>query len=221
MANSQTSLFNSQEAVNQISKTRLSFAHLVDDLESMKNLSAHIDSEMSALKKELKNINKHGPGSSSFSVQPSSVDLSAIEDTMSDNSQRLEEIGQTFLAKVVSTHLLLVSTQCFKAKAECCRNGEVDTLWKLCDLKSLLDTWHSRDLVDRPSIVCPRPPRVLLDILVINTLLIGHPTAREQESLQEPSRNPFWRQRELSYLVLLPLCFFNPIPTSPSTRSDN
>ncbi|MQL87555.1 hypothetical protein Taro_020104, partial [Colocasia esculenta] len=33
--------------------------------------------------------------------------------------------GQTFLAKVVSTHLLLVSTQCFKAKAECCRNSEV------------------------------------------------------------------------------------------------
>ncbi|MQL73269.1 hypothetical protein Taro_005603 [Colocasia esculenta] len=34
-------------------------------------------------------------------------------------------VGQTFLAKVVSTHPLLVSTQCFKAKAECCRNGEV------------------------------------------------------------------------------------------------
>ncbi|MQL72534.1 hypothetical protein Taro_004879 [Colocasia esculenta] len=80
--------------------------------------------------------------------------------------------GQTFFAKGVSTHLLLVSTQCFKAKAECCRNGEVvstldhvDTLWKLCDLKSLLDTWHSRDLVDRPWIMCPRPPRVLLDTL--------------------------------------------------------
>ncbi|MQL86857.1 hypothetical protein Taro_019397 [Colocasia esculenta] len=80
--------------------------------------------------------------------------------------------GQTFLAKVVSTHLLLVSTQCFKANAECCRNGEVvstldqvDTLRKLFGVKSHLDTWHSRDLVDRPWIVCPRPPRVLLDIL--------------------------------------------------------
>ncbi|MQL73359.1 hypothetical protein Taro_005702, partial [Colocasia esculenta] len=80
--------------------------------------------------------------------------------------------GQTFLAKVVSTHLLLVSTQCFKVKAKCCRNGEVvstldqvDTLQKLCDLKSLLDTWHSRDLVDRPWIMCLRPPRVLLDTL--------------------------------------------------------
>ncbi|MQM19079.1 hypothetical protein Taro_052079, partial [Colocasia esculenta] len=87
---------------------------------------------------------------------------------------------------VVSTHLLLVSTQCFKAKAEYCRNGEVvstldqvDTLRKLCDLKSLLDTWHSRELVDRPWIMCPRPPRVLLEILGINTLLIGHPTTRE------------------------------------------
>ncbi|MQM00304.1 hypothetical protein Taro_033036 [Colocasia esculenta] len=38
-------------------------------------------------------------------------------------------LGQTILAKVLSTHLLLVSTQCFKAKAECCRNGEaVSTL---------------------------------------------------------------------------------------------
>ncbi|MQL72685.1 hypothetical protein Taro_005062, partial [Colocasia esculenta] len=42
---------------------------------------------------------------------------------------------------------------------------QVDTLRKLCDLKSLLDTWHSRDLVDRPWIMCPRPPRVLLDTL--------------------------------------------------------
>ncbi|MQL93462.1 hypothetical protein Taro_026106, partial [Colocasia esculenta] len=151
--------------------------------------------------------------------------------------------GQTFLAKVVSTHLLLVSTQCFKAKAECCRNGEVvstldqvrstldpapsepcqqawivDTLWKLCDLKSLLDTWHSKDLVDRPWIMCPRPPRVLLDILGINTLLIGHPTTREPPRAFQKS---FWRQRELSSLFLLPLCFSNPIPTSSSTRSED
>ncbi|MQL90006.1 hypothetical protein Taro_022590 [Colocasia esculenta] len=180
---------------------------------------------MSALKKELKNINKHGPGSSSSSVQPSSVDLSAIEYTMSDNSQRLEEIGQTFLAKAVSTHLLLMSTQCFKAKAECCRNGEVvstldqvDTLRKLCDLKSLLDTWHSRGLVDQPWIMCLRPPRVLLYILCINTLLIGHPTIREPPRAFQKS---FWRRRELSSLFLLPLCFSNQIPTSPSTRSED
>ncbi|MQL93466.1 hypothetical protein Taro_026107, partial [Colocasia esculenta] len=148
--------------------------------------------------------------------------------------------GQTFLAKVVSTHLLLVSTQCFKAKAECCRNGEVvstldqvrclsqkayfavfssvDTLRKLCDLKSLLDTWHSRDSVDQPWIMCPRPPRVLLDILGINTLLIGHPTTREPPRAFQKS---FWRQRELSSLFLLPLCFSNPIPTSSSTRSED
>ncbi|MQM15785.1 hypothetical protein Taro_048736 [Colocasia esculenta] len=163
-----------------------------------------------------------------------------------------EPEGQTFLAKVVSTHLLLVSTQCFKAKAECCRNGEVvstldqvsvdtrdpsqrrsfaslgqcvdtphgqvDTLRKLCDLKSLLNTWHSRDLVDRPWIMFPRPPRVLLDFLGINTLLIGHPTTREPPRAFQKS---FWRQRELSSLFLLPLCFFNPIPTSPSTRSED
>ncbi|MQM17390.1 hypothetical protein Taro_050361, partial [Colocasia esculenta] len=65
---------------------------------------------------------------------------------------------------------------------------KVDTLRKLCDLKFLLDTWHSRGLVDRPWIMCPRPPRVILDILGINSLLIDHPTI---ESLQEPYRNPF------------------------------
>ncbi|MQL68065.1 hypothetical protein Taro_000354, partial [Colocasia esculenta] len=103
--------------------------------------------------------------------------------------------------------------------AECLAQREtvVDTLRKLCGLKSLLDTWHSRDLVDRPWIMCPRPPRVLLDILGINTLLIGHPTIREPPRAFQKS---FWRQRELSSLFLLPLCFSNPIPTSPSTRSE-
>ncbi|MQM15750.1 hypothetical protein Taro_048700 [Colocasia esculenta] len=54
LANSQANVFNTKETLSQISKTRLSFAHLVDDLESMKNLSAHIDEEMSALKREFK-----------------------------------------------------------------------------------------------------------------------------------------------------------------------
>ncbi|MQM14741.1 hypothetical protein Taro_047675, partial [Colocasia esculenta] len=132
--------------------------------------------------------------------------------------------GQTFFAKVVSTHLLLVSTQCFKAKAECCRNGEVvstldqvDTLRKRFDVKSHLDRWHSRDLVDRPWIMCPRPPRVLLDTL-------GYKYSPNWPSNhREPPRafqKSFWRQRELSSLFLLPLCFSNPIPTSPSTRSE-
>ncbi|MQL75476.1 hypothetical protein Taro_007847 [Colocasia esculenta] len=40
---------------------------------------------MTALKKELKNINKYGHGSSSSSAQPSSVDLSSLQYTMSDN----------------------------------------------------------------------------------------------------------------------------------------
>ncbi|MQL68679.1 hypothetical protein Taro_000965 [Colocasia esculenta] len=60
LANSQADIFNTKETLSQISKTRLSFAHLVDDLESMKNLSAHIDEEMSELKKEFKILNRHG-----------------------------------------------------------------------------------------------------------------------------------------------------------------
>ncbi|MQL70468.1 hypothetical protein Taro_002781 [Colocasia esculenta] len=47
LANSQADVFNTKDTLSQISKTRLSFAHLVDDLQSMKNLSAHIDEEMS------------------------------------------------------------------------------------------------------------------------------------------------------------------------------
>ncbi|MQL69545.1 hypothetical protein Taro_001840 [Colocasia esculenta] len=98
LANSQTNLFNSQEAVSQISKTRLSFAHMVDDLEGMKNLTAHIDNEMSILKKELSNINKHRIASSSSGSQPISAELSAFQSNMYENSQRLEELLHTRLS---------------------------------------------------------------------------------------------------------------------------
>ncbi|MQL79307.1 hypothetical protein Taro_011747 [Colocasia esculenta] len=60
LANSQADVFNTKETLSQISKTRLSFTHLVDDLESMRNFSAHIDEEMSALKKEFKVLNRPG-----------------------------------------------------------------------------------------------------------------------------------------------------------------
>ncbi|MQM02114.1 hypothetical protein Taro_034877, partial [Colocasia esculenta] len=58
LANSQADVFNTKETLSQISKTKLSFAHLVDNLESMKNFSAHIVEEMSALKKEFKVLNR-------------------------------------------------------------------------------------------------------------------------------------------------------------------
>ncbi|MQM04393.1 hypothetical protein Taro_037190, partial [Colocasia esculenta] len=54
LANSQADVFNTKQTLYEITSTRLSFAHLVDNLESMKNLSAHIDEEMSALKQEFK-----------------------------------------------------------------------------------------------------------------------------------------------------------------------
>ncbi|MQL70771.1 hypothetical protein Taro_003088 [Colocasia esculenta] len=83
LANSQQNLFNIQEAVNQISKTRLSFAHMVDDLEGMKNLSAHIDEEMSALKEEFKSLHSRGgTAGSSSSSQPISIDFSVLQATM-------------------------------------------------------------------------------------------------------------------------------------------
>ncbi|MQL76487.1 hypothetical protein Taro_008879 [Colocasia esculenta] len=76
LANSQADVFNTKETLSQITKTKLSFAHFVDDLESMKNLSAHIDEEMSDLKKEFKALNIHGGiAGSSSSSQPISDDF--------------------------------------------------------------------------------------------------------------------------------------------------
>ncbi|MQL96432.1 hypothetical protein Taro_029113 [Colocasia esculenta] len=43
LANTQKNLFNSQEVVTQISKTRLSFAHMVDDMEGVKYYSQQQD----------------------------------------------------------------------------------------------------------------------------------------------------------------------------------
>ncbi|MQM05457.1 hypothetical protein Taro_038267 [Colocasia esculenta] len=183
-----------------------------------------------------------GPSSSGPSIPPPSTSHSFLHPptppsfvTIIPEGDQLEhhmiqdikdefEVGQTFLAKVVSTHLLLVSTQCFKANAECCRNGEVvstldqvDTLRKLCDLKSLLDMWHSRDLGDRPWIMCPRPPRVLLDTLDYKYSPNWPSNKREPP---RAFRKSFWLQREFSSLFLLPLCFFTPIHTSSSTRRE-
>ncbi|MQM06897.1 hypothetical protein Taro_039728 [Colocasia esculenta] len=109
LANSQADVFNTKETLSQISKTRLSFAHLVDDLESMKNLSAHIDEEMSALKREFKVLNRPGwsTGSSSSS-QPVSNEFSALQASMDKH----------FLEKVVSTQPSMVSTQWLRAKTE-------------------------------------------------------------------------------------------------------
>ncbi|MQM21829.1 hypothetical protein Taro_054875, partial [Colocasia esculenta] len=78
--------------------------------------------------------------------------------------------------------------------------GQVDTLRKLCDLKILLDTWHPRELMDWPWIVCPRTPRVPLDYLGYKYPPIGHPS---QENLFRASQNSCWRQEEFSSLLLL------------------
>ncbi|MQM22936.1 hypothetical protein Taro_055995 [Colocasia esculenta] len=86
LANSQADVFNTKETLSQISKTRLSFAHLVDDLESMKNLSAHIDEEMSALKREFKVWNRPGWSTGSSSSQPVSNEFSALQASIVDTT---------------------------------------------------------------------------------------------------------------------------------------
>ncbi|MQL67995.1 hypothetical protein Taro_000277 [Colocasia esculenta] len=85
LANSQADVFNTKQTLYEISKTRLSFAHMVDDLESMKNLSAHIDGEMSALKKEFKVLNR--PGTNTFCNGSVNTTISGV-DTMVQNKGR-------------------------------------------------------------------------------------------------------------------------------------
>ncbi|MQM19872.1 hypothetical protein Taro_052881, partial [Colocasia esculenta] len=61
--------------------------------------------------------------------------------------------------------------------------GQVDTLRKSFDLRFLLDTWHPREMMDQPWIVCPHTPRVSLDYLGYKYPPIGHPS---HQSLQKP-----------------------------------
>ncbi|MQM12265.1 hypothetical protein Taro_045181 [Colocasia esculenta] len=104
LANSQADVFNTKETLSKISKTRLSFAHLVDDLESMKNFSAHIDGRD----------------------------------------------GQTFIARMVSTHLTLVDTREPSQKACFAVWDMVSTL---NHLRSTLET-SLRELICQSGTVC-------------------------------------------------------------------
>ncbi|MQL75758.1 hypothetical protein Taro_008133 [Colocasia esculenta] len=85
LANSQADVFNTKQTLYEISNTRLSFAHMVDDLESMKNLSAHIDEEMSALKQEFKVLNR--PGTNTFCKGSVDTTISGV-DTIVQNKGR-------------------------------------------------------------------------------------------------------------------------------------
>ncbi|MQL86478.1 hypothetical protein Taro_019009, partial [Colocasia esculenta] len=65
-------------------------------------------------------------------------------------------------------------------------HGQVDTLLNLCDLNFLLDTWHPREKVDQPWILCPRTPRVSFRYLGYKYPPNGHPSKCEPfQSLQE------------------------------------
>ncbi|MQL78987.1 hypothetical protein Taro_011433 [Colocasia esculenta] len=119
LENSQADVFNTKQTHSEISKTRLSFAHLVDDLESMRNLSAHIDEEMSALKKEFKVLNRPGwSAGSSSSSQPVSNDFRALQASMSENSERMENL--------LHTRLSTLQTQ-MKYRTNIFCKGSVDT----------------------------------------------------------------------------------------------
>ncbi|MQL72029.1 hypothetical protein Taro_004353 [Colocasia esculenta] len=133
LANSQADVFNSKETLSQISKTRLSFAHLVDDLESMKNLSAHIDEEMSALKKEFKVLNRPAWSAGTTFSCKGSVDTTISDvDTMAQSKDRNVKKRSTS----VDTSPGQVDTKC----------GQVDTRWLF--QKAYLSDGQSRSTRD-------------------------------------------------------------------------
>ncbi|MQL77949.1 hypothetical protein Taro_010369 [Colocasia esculenta] len=113
LANSQADVFNTKETLSHISKTRLSFAHLVDDLESMKNLSAHIDEEMSALKKEFKLLNR--PGTNIYCKDGVDTPHTGVDTMFQDLRQKVDtrDLSQGIDLPIwdsVSTHLMGRST---------------------------------------------------------------------------------------------------------------
>ncbi|MQM21612.1 hypothetical protein Taro_054656 [Colocasia esculenta] len=89
LANFQADVFNTKQTLHEITSTRLSFAHLVDDLENMKNFSAHIDEEMSALKQEFKVLNRPSWSTGTNIFCKGSVDTTNLGvDTMVQNKGR-------------------------------------------------------------------------------------------------------------------------------------
>ncbi|MQL75335.1 hypothetical protein Taro_007699 [Colocasia esculenta] len=101
LANSQADVFNTTETLSQLNMTRCAFAHLADDLESMKNFNAHLDNQISELKMEFKILSRPGwsVGSSSTS-QPATDDLLRIQDNLMENTNRMEHFLQTKLTSI-------------------------------------------------------------------------------------------------------------------------
>ncbi|MQL85302.1 hypothetical protein Taro_017825 [Colocasia esculenta] len=99
LANSQADVLNTKQTLSEITKTKLSFAHIVDDMEGLRNLSAHIDEEISTLKQEFKVLNRPGWSSgSSSSSQPRSNDFRALQASLSENSEIMENLLHTRLS---------------------------------------------------------------------------------------------------------------------------
>ncbi|MQL89106.1 hypothetical protein Taro_021681 [Colocasia esculenta] len=150
LANSQADVFNTKETLSQISKTRLSFAHLVDDLESMKNLSAHIDEEMSVLKKEFKVLNRPG---TTFSCKGSVDTTISGVDTMAQSKDRNVKKRSTS----VDTSPGQVDTKCRQVDTRWLSQKTCFAVWDMVStlnhLRSTLET-SPRELICQSGTVC-------------------------------------------------------------------
>ncbi|MQL90666.1 hypothetical protein Taro_023270 [Colocasia esculenta] len=151
LENSQADVFNTKETLSQISKTRLSFAHLVDNMEGMRNLSAHIDEEMSALKKEFKVLNRPGTNiSCKGSVDTTINGVDTMAQSKGRNVKKSSTSVDTRPGQQVDTRSSQVDTRWLSQKASF---AVWDSRSTPDDLRSTLET-SPRDLFCQSGTVC-------------------------------------------------------------------
>ncbi|MQL82098.1 hypothetical protein Taro_014564 [Colocasia esculenta] len=90
LENSQADVFNTKQTLHKITSTRLSFAHFVDDLESMRNFNAHIDNQITDLTKEFKIMQR--PGTKTFCKDGVDTPHNGVDTTPQTQRQKTDEM---------------------------------------------------------------------------------------------------------------------------------
>ncbi|MQL68672.1 hypothetical protein Taro_000955 [Colocasia esculenta] len=152
LANSQADVFNTKQTLQEITSTRLSFAHFVDDLESMRNFNAHIDNQITDLKKEFKIMQRPELGQ-----QVDTTTRVGRHWINSQNSLFAEWDSRSTQDESRSTLDLVPRTTCFQVwdSVSTPPPGQVDTLRKDSNLRWMIATCQPRAMVYQPRIVCP------------------------------------------------------------------
>ncbi|MQM22738.1 hypothetical protein Taro_055795 [Colocasia esculenta] len=117
LANSQADVFNTKQTLHEITSTRLSFAHFVDDLESMRNFNAHIDNQITDLTKEFKIMQR--PGTNTFCKGSVDTPHNGVDTTPQTQRQKAEEM----------LRLQALILKDFNAKAEIIARAPIIVRW--------------------------------------------------------------------------------------------